>query len=206
MQYIDLTHTFNDSMPVYPGDPQPELVKIAQVAKDGFLDFKLSTSMHVGTHMEAPAHMLAGGQLISDYPPQKFFGRGVLIDARGKPLAGPELLAGLQIRKGDMVLVIFGWSSEFGGEEYYKNYPEISEALAKNLAALGVSVLGLDTPSPDRAPYAVHKILFKSDILIVENLTGLEALVGQTNFEVIALPQKLQTDAAPCRVIAKILA
>ena len=88
--------------------------------------------------------------------------------------------------------------------EYYKNYPEITEAFANRLGELGVSIIGTDTSSPDRAPYIVHKILFKSDILIIENLTNLEKLIGQKNFEVIALPTKFQADAAPVRVVAKI--
>ena len=204
MQYIDLTHTFVPDMPVFPGDPGPELVQIADIAKEGFADFQIKTGMHVGTHMDAPAHILAGGKFLHEYPPQKFFGHGVVLDARGKSSAEEKLLSSAEVVKGDIVLVCFGWSSEFGQDEYYENYPEITEALAKHLFDIGISVIGMDTPSPDRAPYSVHKILFKQDILIIENLTNLEQLIGK-KFEVVALPAKLQTEAAPCRVVAKLI-
>jgi kynurenine formamidase len=201
--YIDLTHTFTADMPVFPGDAPPSLVQITDIAKDGILHYELKTGMHVGTHIDAPSHMLAGGKNLDEYPAQKFFGRGVLIDARGKAVAGPELLSSVQINKGDIVLVYFDWSSEFGKDDFYENYPVLSEEFGKKLAELGVSIIGMDTPSPDRAPYSTHKILFRSDILIIESLNNLEQLLGK-NFEIIALPPKLQAEAAPCRVVAKI--
>ena len=64
-------------------------------------------------------------------------------------------------------------------------------------------MVGMDTPSPDHAPYKVHKILLGNEILILENLTNLEQLLNK-NFEVIALTPKLEADAAPARVVAKI--
>lgn len=202
--YIDLTHTFTGHMPVFPGDPEPELVKIADIGKDGFVDHQIKTAMHIGTHMDAPGHILSGGKFLHEYPAEKFFGRGVFIDARGKSSAGMDLLASADIKKGDIVLVCFGWSSEFGQDEYYQNYPEINKEFAQKCGELGVSIIGMDTSSPDRAPYEVHKILFKHDILIIENLTNLESLIGKKNFEIITLPAKFQAEAAPCRVVAKV--
>jgi arylformamidase len=202
--YLDLTHPFTNQMPVFPGDPQPELTQVSTVQKDGIAHFDLKTGMHVGTHMDAPAHMLAGGKNLSEYLVEKFFGRGVILDARGKKSADVNLLDGVDVRRGDIVLVCFGWSTEFKEDEYYLNYPEISGELAKKLADIGISVVGMDTPSPDRAPYGIHNILFKGDVLIIENLTNLETLIGKTNFEITALPIKLETEAAPCRVVAKV--
>ena len=204
MSFIDLTHNFTADMAVFPGDPKAELIKIADVAKDGFTDHQLKSAMHVGTHMDGPAHMLVGGKYLHEYPAAKFFGRGVIIDARGKKSAGVELLASANIKKGDIVLVCFGWDTEFGKDEYYLNYPELSADFAKKLVELGASIVGTDTSSPDRAPYPIHKIFFAGDVLILENLTNLNLLIGKSDFEIIALPAKFETDAAPCRVVAKI--
>lgn len=204
MKYLDLTHTFNNHMPVFPGDSEPVLKPTSDVNRDGVLDHELTSGMHVGTHMDAPAHLMPGGKYLSEYPAEKFFGSGVIIDARGKSAADESLLNGVEIKKGDIVLVCYGWSTEFLEEQYYQNYPEISAGLAGKLSELGISIIGMDTPSPDRAPYAIHKILFKSDILIIENLTNLESLIGKNDFEVIALPAKFQAEAATCRVVAKI--
>jgi kynurenine formamidase len=199
MQYIDLTQTFSAQMPVYPGDSVPELTPIDS---DGIRDHRLNTGMHVGTHMDAPLHMIAGGKRISEIDPAKFFGSGKLIDARGMDKIGPEVLADIQA--GDIVLVLTGFGSKFHDFDYYEKYPELTEAFANKLVELKVKIVGLDTPSPDRKPFAVHKILLGQEILIIENLTNLEQLLNQ-KFEVVALPAKLETDAALTRVIAKII-
>src|SRR5689334_13263881 len=98
--FIDLTHEFTGDMPVYPGDPPVMLLKTEDIPKDGILHYEIKTGMHVGTHIDAPAHMLSGGKFLDSYPVEKFFGRGVIIDARGKTSAGPELLSSVNVRKG----------------------------------------------------------------------------------------------------------
>src|SRR6185436_18614117 len=103
MNYIDLTYTVTDNMAVWPGDPAPEVKQTTTVEKDGVAHFEIKTGMHAGTHMDAPSHMLTGGKLLSEYPAKKFFGRGVIIDARGKTSAGAELLSDAKIKQGDIV-------------------------------------------------------------------------------------------------------
>lgn len=186
-------------MPVYPGDIVPSLQPVEQ---DGIMDHKLITGMHVGTHMDAPLHMIPGGKKISEVLTDKFVGPGKLIDARERQEIDANLLA--EVRPGDIVLVLTGWGAKFRDADYYETYPVLTESFAKKLVELQVKVVGLDTSSPDKEPYAIHKILLGAEILIIENLTNLESLVGQ-NFEVIALPAKLDTDAAPTRVIAKVV-
>jgi kynurenine formamidase len=205
MKLVDLTHTFGAVMPVYPGDPVPELRQFAFLGKEGYVDHEVRTGMHVGTHMDAPGHMLAGGKFLSEFPPEKFIGRGRLIDARGKTAIGEELLLDTTpMEKGDIVFVLTGFSERFGQKAYFESYPEISEAFAKRICDAGVKILGMDTPSPDRSPFPVHQLLLSHEVLIIENLTNLAALVGVPLFEVTALPVKFHADAAPVRVIAKI--
>ena len=198
--YVDLTQTFTDAMPVYPGDSPAQLTEISQ---GGVVDHLLKSGMHVGTHMDAPRHMLPGGKNLSDYGVEKFFGRGVLIDARGRDSAGPELLEPVAIQPGDIVLVNFGWAGKFGRAEYFTGHPVLTEEFARKLVKAGASMVGVDTPSPDYAPYLVHKLLLGRDVLIIENLAELSKL-GNQAFEVTALPAKLRADAAFCRVVAKV--
>jgi len=107
-------------------------------------------------------------------------------------------------KKDDIVFVITGFSKKYREAEYYEKFPEIGEDFASKAIELGVKIVGMDTPSPDRPPFKVHKLLLGKEILIIENLTNLESLVGVKDFEVFALPAKLHTEAAPVRVIAKI--
>ncbi|MDO8564457.1 MAG: cyclase family protein [bacterium] len=209
MRIVDLTHTFANTMPVYPGDPEPSLRQFAAVEKEGYCDHTLTTGMHVGTHIDAPMHMIVGGKKMSEIPVEKFSGRGVLIDARGEKELDIDLLhTRFNLRQeakvepfGDIVLFYTGWGEKFKEENYFTDFPIMTEALAQELVKRNIKMVGMDTASPDKAPYAVHKILLGAEILIIENLTNLESLVGKT-FDVQAFPLKLAADAAPARVVA----
>jgi hypothetical protein len=65
-------------------------------------------------------------------------------------------------------------------------------------------MLGMDTPSPDRAPYQVHQSLLSAGIYIIENLTNLNKLTGEKYFEIISLPLKIKANSSPARVLARI--
>lgn len=192
MKHIDLTHTFTTQMPVFPGDDAATLKE--NISEEGICGFHLSTGMHVGTHMDSPLHMLPGTKKLSDFPPEKFIGTAILVDAQANSIPGDGF---------DIVLLNTGFHHKFNTPEYYTDYPEISEELAHKLTQLNIKMVGMDTPSPDRSPYKIHKILLKQEILIIENLTNLD-LLPKTPFKLYALPAKFEAEAAPVRVIAEI--
>lgn len=205
MKIIDLTHTFTNNMPVYPGDPKSSLKQVAFIGKDTFNDHKLTTVMHVGTHMDAPLHMIANGKKIKDIPSDKFIGKGILLDARSKDKIDLTLLDNIHIQEDSVVLICTGFGSKYRTQDYYKGYPEFTEDFANKMVELKVKMVGMDMLGPDyNKPWLTHKILLGNDILILENLTNLDQLLNIGDFEVIALPAKLDADAAPVRVIAKI--
>jgi len=204
MRYIDLTHTFVDNMPVFPGDPPSRLTRIASVEKEGYTDHSVTTAMHVGTHMDAPLHMIAGGKHLDAYPPQKFTGPGVFVDARGKKTVDGAQLTERTVSRGSIVLVYTGMDRKFGTEAYNAGYPPLTEAFARALVDAGVSIVGIDFINPDiEESFPIHKILLSGDVLIIENLTGLDRLERVKRFDVFAFPMKIHAEAAPVRVIAR---
>ncbi len=203
MTFIDLTQTFSADMPVYPGDPLPELKQTASMDDQEYNEYHLDTGMHVGTHMDAPLHMIANGGIISDILPERFFGRGHIVDARGHTHVTAALLDAKDIKHGDILLVFTDWYRNFREPNYYLDYPEIAPDFANLAVSRGVSIVGLDTPSPDRSPFPIHKILLGAGVLIIENLTNLSSLAGVESFEVSALPAKFACEGAPVRVIAR---
>lgn len=205
MKIIDLTHTFTADMPVFPGDPKATLEQVAHLEKDTFNDHKLSTVMHVGTHMDAPLHMLADGKTIDQLLLERCMGKGVVLDVRGKKQIDSSVLEGRVIDQGSVVLLYTGFGAQYRTDEYFINAPAITEDFAEKMVAYKINLLGMDMAGPDPdAPWPVHKILLGNDIYILENLANLESLLNVTSFEVIALPAKLQADAAPLRIIARI--
>jgi kynurenine formamidase len=202
MKYVDLSREFSESVPVYPGDSHPVVKELANVDRDGLQMFEVTSGMHVGTHMDAPLHFVSGGARISEIAIEKFFCRGVVIDARGLTIITDDVLRDVVIGKGDCVLVYSGWSTRFGKENYFTEYPTLSEAFATQVIEAGVSMVGVDMPSPDREPFLTHKVLLESGVLILENLVSVEKLLGIGEFQIVALPVKYATEAAPVRVVA----
>ena len=86
---------------------------------------------------------------------------------------------------------------------YFERHPTVDETLADFLIASEIKMLGLDMPAPDHPPFSVHKKLLTAGIFILENLTGLERLNGVGEFEVIALPLKIEAEASLVRAVAR---
>lgn len=200
MRYIDLTQSFGPDTPVFPGDPPVKFKEVSDSPRVTEIIF----GTHSGTHLDAPAHFFLGGKKLSEFSIESFVGRGVLLDARGKRNISKDILEGMQINPGDIVLVFTGWLAKYGSGEYFEDYPLVSDELAKEFIRLKIKMLGMDSPSPDKEPFSVHQTLLQKEILILENLCNLAGLLETKDFEITALPLKLEADGGPARVMAKI--
>lgn len=201
MSLIDLSRPLSEQTPVYPGDPAVKIDSAGVMNSDGYTDHLLYIGTHVGTHIDAPAHMIDGGKTLDQYPPEKFVSRGRYIDAtQGFELATVEQA---DIAKGDIVLFHTGMADQYGRDSYFEQYPSIPEEIVHYLVAQEVAIVGMDTCSPDHEPFNIHKLLLGSDVLIIENLTNLGRLANQ-EFGIMALPLPISLDGAPVRVFADI--
>jgi len=202
MKYLDLTRTITQDIQQWPCDPP---LKLEQTVSQGFIvDNILQTGMHLGTHIDAPGHMIMGGKTLLAYSPETFIGRGALIDARGKKEIDLDLLAQVSIQPRDILLILTDSDEKYGTPAYFQDYPAFTEAFAKKLIELNVKIVGMDSPSPDYMPFPIHTTLLSHDVLIIEMMTNLKSLLGVKAFEVIALPPKFDTAGSFVRALAKI--
>lgn len=204
MKTIDLSRKLNDQTSTYPGDKPLGIKRSGDYKLDGFITHIVDSSMHVGTHMDAPIHMIKGGKSMADFTVEKFIAKGVLIDAR-KLIKGNEIQVPKNIRlfPKAIVLVMTGMDKNFGQKKYFSNYPALSKDFALWLIKNKVSIVGTDSCSPDFYPFRIHKMLLGKNILIIENLTNLEKLKKEKSFEVIALPIKINLEGSWVRVAAR---
>lgn len=202
---IDLTHTLTDLIPVYPGDKETRLYHTQNLTTDGYNNHRLETGMHAGTHIDSPMHLLNCNTYISEFPLENFIGKGCLIDARNQPIIKMKPEYESKIIEDCILLFYTGWDTKFGTHEYFNSSPVIDEEFAHTLVQKKIKILGIDTASPDRYPFNVHKALLKNNIPIIENLTNLEKLLHEPNFEVIAFPLKIKADSSILRAVARII-
>lgn len=206
MKIVDLTHVISPSMTVYPGTAAPRLSADTTIERDGFRETRLDLASHTGTHMDAPAHLLADGDTLDRLPVARFVGSAVVVDATGPVLERAALAAREEeLLQASFLIVRTGWSRHWGTPAYFDGYPVLSADAARLVASCGLSGVGVDAISVDPVgdrELPVHRVLLGAGLVIVENLTGLEALPS-TGFTFQALPLAFaDADGAPVRAIA----
>ena len=209
MKLIDLTHTIIPDMLQWPGDSQPlKIHRHSLHGSDSHMSSSLEFGCHVGTHLDAPLHFLAGEPGIDRLPLERFTGRGIVVRAGDGETAGPlspELVAEKDLTEVDFVLFDTGWDRHWGTERYYREWSYLSTELARLLVGAGLKGVGLDTPSLD--PYSgqiAHDICAPAGMINLENLANLGAL-PVAGFTLLALPLKLEgTEASPVRAVAMV--
>lgn len=160
----------------------------------------------LGTYLDAPYHFDPKGIDISQLPLERCVLNGVCVDVRpAAPRQGFDLETLDSIDcTGKAVLVCTGWSQFWGTDRYYQ-HPFLTQIAAERLFSKKVALVGIDTLVIDDTKDAtrpVHTKLLQNGILIVENLTRLETIIGRS-FTFCAVPAKVATAAAfPVRAYA----
>ncbi|MFW6147098.1 MAG: cyclase family protein [Thermodesulfobacteriota bacterium] len=208
MKIIDLNHTISPNMPVYPGTEAPEFSTPCTIKEMGFLERKLTLYSHTGTHIDAPAHIIPGAKALDQMTPDRFVGKGALIKLRGKESSTIEVdflkSHQQQIERCEFLLFHTGWGDLWGKDAYYQGYPVLSHDAAAWLSGFPLKGIGADTISADEAgsvTFPIHTVLLEHDIVIIENLTNLEALPDH-GFDFFCFPLKLEkADGSPVRAV-----
>lgn len=213
MEVIDLSHTINSGMPVFPGTEPMLLERAFSIEKDGFAESRLTMFSHVGTHMDAPCHMIINGRSLDSFPVSQFVGKALVMDCsnmdeiNGTRIIQLEAIEKYEKQMADVEFVIIytGWSKLWGSDKYYEDFPSLSAEAAKWLVSYPLKGVGIDAISIDdmkTKTFPIHQIIMNSGLVIIENLTNLESILNKrVTFN--ALPLKFEaSDGAPVRAIA----
>lgn len=204
-EIVELSHPLVTNMPGSPNHPTFRMTLIRRhgdaVRPDGgsASNELIVTGGHVGTHVDALAHVSQCGKLHGDVdaeaaqrggahtehgaekiPPM--ITRGVLLDVApdgvlpgGYGVTAEDLAAaGPEPRPGDVALVRTGWARHFADAETYLGHasgvPGVTEDGARWLAGRGVVAAGADTTAFERIPPGEgHRVLPVHRILLVEH-------------------------------------
>jgi len=208
VKIIDLTHPIHSEMPVYPGTEGPNVSAGWTIEKDGFRESRIHMCTHTGTHVDAPAHIIRGAKSLDQVPMDRFIGKSVVIDLTqsiGKTIDISDLMRHeSRIRNSDFVLLHTGWHRFWGNSCYFEDYPVLTQQAAEWLCDMNLKGIGVDMISVDAChttEFLIHNILLEHQLIIIENLTNLDALPGP-DFIFSCFPLYLdQADGSPVRAV-----
>jgi kynurenine formamidase len=225
-EIIDLSQEIFPGMPVYPGLPEVEItVHVSHEQWDDITDSdvvtpavnRLELGEHTGTHVDAINHMARQyrGQSIDTMPLTMFYTEGICLDLSQKglreliemvDLEGALSAAGLEIKRGDTVLLYTDhYRRAYGTSDWHRG-PGVSVEAARWLGGQGIAAFGVETASPgviDVSNKEVHRVCGELGFTHYENMVNLHQLIGRGRFRFIGLPLKIRGGTgSPVRAVA----
>jgi arylformamidase len=206
MSIHDISLPISESLPVWPGDPPTRITQPFHLDKgDPATVTRLDMGAHTGTHVDAPAHYIAGGPGVEGLDLQVLVGPALVVHALEADALSAEVLERLPIPPGTE-RVLFRtrnsdrWAS--GEREFAEDFVALTGDGARWLVERGVRLVGVDylSVAPFDAGVATHRTLLRAGVVPVEglNLSGIAPGI----YRLVCLPLKIVGgDGAPARAI-----
>jgi len=180
---IDLTHSIEPGMPVYPGSQIPEIKDLDLYDELGVYVKTFSFDGHTGTHLDTPKHFYADGKSTSSLDISTFTGKAAIVDCSkvesGKFISPQIIEDANNLEENDFIIFYTGWSKKWGAK---------------------VDVISIDPINSSDT--ANHKTVLGAGKIIIENLTNLEQLLNK-QFTFTCFPLKIKGgDGSPVRAVA----
>lgn len=205
---FDITRPITPTLAVWPGDTPYRTEYLVRMDAGGSINLSTITfSGHCGTHADAHFHYDPNGERLAQMSLGAYIGPATVIDLRESlPDGGPILpahLAGVdltQVRR----LLVKSKASFVPDDCWDENFVYLAPETAQLLVDAGLWLFGTDAPSVDpqeSKTLAAHKTLRTGNVSILEILQLKEIEPGE--YELIALPLKLDNDGAPVRAVLR---
>lgn len=219
-RYVFLSHILDADTPSYGAKERFETERISDIGLGAVSSHsKINTSVHIGTHIDFPAHFFENGQCVQAYSADFFvFNKPLLVDITPQSkVISKELTDVLEQIPNigyDILLVRTGEEGKRGSEVYMLENcgfaPLVADFLRSNFPS--VRVMGFDTISissfTDRMiGREAHKAFLNPDkpILLLEDMS-FAAIIGDDKLASVVVSPIRATglDGAPCTVFGEI--
>lgn len=201
-QLLDISPVLSARTAVFPGDVALSREVALSIAEGANIDLSSITStVHLGAHADAPSHYARAGQTIDQRPLERYYGpcEVVRVDVpRGGRIRPEHLRAPVRAPR-----VLFHTGTFPDPDQWNGDFAALTPELVDVLAAQGVVLVGIDTPSIDLADDKVlhtHHAVARHDLAVLEGIVLDHVAPGL--YTLIALPLRLEgADASPVRAV-----
>lgn len=223
---VDLSHEYREDFPLFPGAQATTRETVVTVEEDGFYGQRWSFWEHTCTHMDVPAHFVAGGRTSPEMTLRELVTPLVVIDIESRAEREPDTVVtpddlkrferrNGRIPRGAVVAMHSGWEKRAGSEADYRNtdaggvmrFPGFGkQAVEWLLARRSIRGIGVDTMSLDHGPsttFDTHLTILGADRYGVENLRNLKAVPERGSTIYLGLIPWREGSGGPCRAFAR---
>ncbi|WP_332697777.1 arylformamidase [Halalkalibacter lacteus] len=203
-RWIDVSQPLYEGLAHWPEDT-PFSYKVTYSKEEtGSVNIgQITTSVHSGTHVDAPFHFKNDGETILDLDVNLYIGEARIIDISAYEKIDQSTLSQFDLKGVTRLLVKTSVPNQ--PEIFPESIPYVTADGARYLSEKGVRLIGVDVPSVDpldSKDLEGHHALFKYNVAILENL--MLDHVSEGDYELIALPLPLKAaDGSPVRAVIR---
>lgn len=160
MKLVDLSQPWGHDTPPFPGQSGPVIQWTKRLSTERVNIQRIDTTLHVGTHLDAPLHFLSAGKDIESLDLDQLYGPGIVVDispyASDYSLFTPDLIQSIaDVHPGDILLIhtgyhrYFTYGSEPDEERYFCKHPGPERSFVEWCLKMKFRLLGIDASSMD---------------------------------------------------------
>lgn len=198
---FDISMALDAQTPEWPGDvPFNFRLSVTQEQSGSVNIGELSTSTHMGTHIDAPFHYDGDGLKVEELPLDIYLTKAQVVDVAGIRNVSAEDLPEIEEGVEAVLLYTAAWQDR---ATFPVSWPEFDASIAEWMAGKGIRLLGVDVPSVDpqtSKELPMHQAMNRNGRFILEGtvLDGVPAGV----YQLVALPLKITgADGSPVRAV-----
>lgn len=205
---LDLSQDFSVHTPAFASYDGPSIKWVKRLAFDKVGGQELTSTLHVGTHLDAPAHFHSGGKYIGELPLQWLVGEACVVDLERMGIGdyevyGPEHFenwereTGISIQRGDILIIHTGyhryypenWTDRSRVDEtrYFVRHPGPTREFAEWVLDRGIRWLAVDVGSADHPMNTVIRKVRADEVEYMEKKVGrsVDDLFPKTDLQIM---------------------
>ncbi|MDQ3668364.1 MAG: cyclase family protein [Acidobacteriota bacterium] len=213
MRIYDVSVRLSEITPTYPGDPGIEIRSWKSLADGDSANVSiLHLGAHSGTHVDAPAHFIAGAGRVESLPLEALIGEAQVVEVPENIMTIDASFAAAHCQPGRERILFKTRNSDFWAGDnpvFRSDFTHIDLGAAEYLVSQDAKLVGIDYLSIERfksKTHETHLALLAKGIVILEglDLRGVDAGI----YELICLPLRIaggSGDGSPVRAVLRTL-
>ena len=202
MKIHDISMMLNSDVAEWPGDTSFQFNLNWTKQQSGSVNVgQITTSTHIGTHIDAPFHFDDNGEKVHELPLENYIVEAIVIDVSGQDVISRELLRKVDLAAAKAVL--FRTNAWTNRTVFPKEIPTFDVEVVEWMVENDIVLFGVDLPSVDAITskdLPMHHALGNAGRYILEGLVLDEIVEG--TYRLIALPLKIEGgDGSPVRAV-----